>query len=146
MRAFFLLACLICLSACSTPDVTAPSAIILSEDLHFQWVPPNLGHRMDVSLSAGRYTRSSDEWDTVYFESETGLVSRVYAGQPANKVKGGIGFFKRKGRYFVWELAPTIDAQTPWLLISGMTAAGPMVRLYLAMVPEENEHHMRFEK
>jgi len=101
---------------------------------------------MEVFISAGRYTRSAEEWDTVYYESESGLVSRVYAGQPAKKGKGGIGYFKRKGRYFVWKLAPSIVAQTPWLLISNMTEEGPLVRVYLAKVPEENEHSLRFEK
>ncbi len=101
---------------------------------------------MEVSISAGRYTKSGEEWDTVYYESESGLVSRVYAGQPAEKVKGGLGYMKRKGRYFVWELAPSIVAQTPWLLISGMTEKGPDVRIYLGKVPEENEHSLKFEK
>ena len=146
MRAFVLITCSILLSACSTPQVATPSAIILSEDLHFQWVPPNLGHRMDISISAGRYVRSAEEWDTVYYESETGLVSRVYLGQPAKRVKGGIGYFKRKGRYFVWELAPSIVAQTPWLLISNMTEKGPDVRIYLGEVPEENEHSLHLER
>jgi hypothetical protein len=146
MRAFVLFACLLCLGACSAPQVALPSAVILAEDLHFQWVPPNLGHRMDVSISAGRYTLSADEREAVYYESQTGLVSRVYAGQPARKVRGGIGYFKSKGRYFAWELAPSRAAQTPWLLISNMTEEGPMVRIYLAPVPEQNESSLRFEK
>ena len=146
MRTFALFACSIFLSACSTPQVSTPSAVILSEDLHFKWVPPNLGHEMEIFISAGRYTRSADDRDTVYYESKSGLVSRVYAGQPAMKGKGGIGYFKSKGRYFVWELAPSTVAQTPWLLISNMTEEGPLVRLYLAKVPEENEPSLRFEK
>jgi hypothetical protein len=146
MRTFVLFACSIFLSSCSTPQVAMPSAVILSEDLHFEWVPPNLGHKMEIFISAGRYIRSAEDWDTVYYESNNGLASRVYAGQPAKKGKGGIGYFKSKRRYFVWKFAPSIDAQTPWLLIANMTEEGPLVRLYMAKVPEENEHSLRFEK
>ncbi len=146
MRAFVLFACSILLSACWAPPVATPSAVTLSEDLSFNWAPPNLGHKMEVFITAGRYTLSADEWDTIYYESESGLVSRTYPGQPAEKVKGGIGYLKRTGRYFIWEFAPSTIAQTPWLLISNMTKAGPMVRVYLAKLPEEDEPRLRFEK
>jgi len=116
------------------------------EDLNFKWVPPNLGHKMEVSISAGRYTKSAEEWNLVYYESESGLVSRVYAGQPVEKVKGGIGYMKKERRYFVWELAPSVTAQTPWALISGMTEVGPDVRIYLGKVPEEAEHSLLLER
>lgn len=146
MRAFALITYSILLSACMTPQVSTPSAVILSEDLHFNWVPPNLGHKMEIFISAGRYTRSAEEWDAVYYESVSGLVSRAYVGQPAKMVKGGIGYWKNKGRYFVWELAPTIVAQTPWVLISNMTEKGPLVQIYLGQVPKENEQSLRLEK
>lgn len=146
MPVSILITCSILLSACATPQVATPSAVTLSEDLHFKWVPPNLGHKMEVFISAGRYTRSDEDWNTVYYEAESGLVSRGYPGQPAKAGKGGIGYLKRDRRYFVWELAPSLVAQTPWLLISNMTEEGPMVRLYLAKVPKENEPNLRLEK
>jgi hypothetical protein len=62
MRTFVLFACSIFLSSCSTPQVAMPSAVILSEDLHFEWVPPNLGHKMEIFISAGRYIRSAEDW------------------------------------------------------------------------------------
>lgn len=147
MRAFVLITCLLLLSACTTPVATpTPSAIVLSEDMHFEWVPPNLGHRMEVFISAGRYSRTDEEQDMVYYESGSGLVSRAYVGQPAKKVKGGIGYMRGKGQYFIWELVPSSLAQTPWLLISNMTEAGPLVRAYSAKVPKENESSLHLEK
>lgn len=148
MRALVLITYSILLTACSTPRTitSAPSAIILAEDLRFNWVPPNLGRKMEVFISADRYTKSVEEQDTAYYESEAGLVSRAYAGQPAQKAKGGIGFFKEKGQYFVWAFAPSIVAQTPWTLISGMTQPGPLVRIYLGKVPVENESSLQFER
>lgn len=134
------------LSACTTPPVAAPATIILSEDLRFNWVPPNLGHKMEIFVSAGRYTRSAEEWDAVYYEAEDGFVSRAYVGQQAERVKGGIGYFKQKRRYFVWELAPSIVAQTPWLLISNMTEKGPLVQIYLGQVPKELEPRLSLEQ
>lgn len=140
------ISCSIFLTSCTTPPVAAPAAIILSEDLRFNWVPPNLGRKMEIFISAGRYIRFAENWDAVYFESENGLVSRAYVGQPAEKVKGGIGFFKWKGQYFVWELAPSIVAQTPWLLISNMTEKGAPVQLYLGKVPKELGPRLRLER
>ncbi|HND60393.1 MAG TPA: hypothetical protein PLB90_02875, partial [Opitutaceae bacterium] len=110
------------------------------------WVPPNLGHKMEIFISSGRYTRSAEQWDVVYYESDSGLVSRAYVGLPAEKVKGGIGYFKEKRRYFVWEFAPSIIAQTPWALISNMTEKGPLVQIYLGQVPKELEPRLRLEK
>jgi len=146
VSALVLITCSILLSACTTPPIAAPAAIILSQDLRFNWVPPNLGHKMEICISAGRYTRSAEQWDTIYYESEDGFVSRAYVGLPAEKVKGGIGYFKQKRRYFVWELAPSVVAQTPWGLISNMGEKGPMVQLYLGQVPKELEPRLRLEK
>lgn len=89
MRAFVLITCAILLGACSTPQAGTPppSAVTLSEDLRFKWVPPNLSREMEVFISAGRYTRSVIDGDVVYYQAETGLVSAVHAGQPARKVK-----------------------------------------------------------
>lgn len=145
LGALVLIAFSIFLSACTTPPVTAPAAISLSEDLRFNWVPPNLGHKMEIFISAGRYTRSAEQWDAIYYESEDGFVSRAYVGLPAEKVKGGIGYFKQKRRYFVWELAPSVVAQTPWVLISNMGEKGPLVQIYLGQVPKELEPRLRLE-
>jgi len=101
---------------------------------------------MKVFISAGRYARTDNDWNTVYYESEAGLVSRAYAGQTGKKVQGGIGYMKRQDRYFVWEFAPSITAQTAWGLISGQTQEGPLVRIYLGKVPKENEPSLQFEK
>ena len=147
---YALMVCSFFLTACSTfqayTPLPLPSSVTLSEDLHFTWVPPNLGHKMAVFISAGRYTRSAEDWNTVYYESENGRVSRGYAGQPGKEVKGGIGYSKTKEQYFVWELAPSIVAQTPWALISGLTEEGPLVRLYLAKIPKEIEQSLRVER
>jgi hypothetical protein len=147
MRALVLSTCLAALSACTGPVATpTPSAIILSEDLHFKWFPPNLSPKIDISLSAGRYTRSAVEWDRVYYESEGGVVSAARAGQPAVKAKGGIGYLTRKGRYFVWGYTSSITAQNAWLLISNMTEDGPLVRAYSGQVPKEFEPSLRIER
>ena len=145
VRALVLITGLTLLSACSTP-IAAPSVIILAQDMNFKWVPPNLGRRMEVSIPAGRYTQTDSDSDVVYYESERALVSRAYIGQSADKTKGGIGYLKREGRYFVWEFAPSIIAQTAWGLISGQTQEGPLVRIYLGKVPKENEPSLQFEK
>jgi len=62
------------------------------------------------------------------------------------KTKGGIGYSKGTGHYFVWKLAPSIYAQSAWAAISNLTQEGPLVQIYLGQVPKEIEHSLRLEK
>ena len=144
-----LIACFFILTACSTFQVFTPppppSAVTIAEDLHFNWPQPNSDLEMAIFISAGHYTRSTDDGKIVYYESENGLVSKARSGHPATKVKGGIAFLKTNGSYFIWEVAPSYIALRPLNGIDDETRDGPSVRIYLARVPEKIEHSLRRE-
>lgn len=73
------------------------------------------------------------------------MVSAVHVGDPAQKVKGGIGYSKKKRRYFVWEFAPSFVVRFPLNGFSDELEDGPTVKLYLGGVPKEIEPSLHFE-
>ncbi len=137
------------LGACAAPPVAgkpAPSAVTIARELAFPWHPPNGGPAYEISIAAGRYARADDDGDRIYYTSENGLVSRARRGQAAARQKGGIGYSRKSGSFFVWSLAPSFDSKT---LLNGVLdefEAGPPVRIYLGDMPERTERSLQLER
>ena len=121
-------------------------ALSIAEDLHFKWRPPNGRQTFEIFISAGRYTRASDDGIVFYYTSENGLVSRVRTGQPAEKMSGGIAFSLKKGSYFVWKYAPSYIVRYPLSGVFDEVHDGPSVRIYVGELPPESEHQLHIEK
>src|SRR4051794_33775745 len=93
------------LSSCATsPTVRPPPhSVTVLEDLRFAWRPPIGLPEFETTISAGSYVRLDEDRTQVFYSSEKGLVSKALAGHQSEKVKGGIGYLKAEGRFFVWK-------------------------------------------
>lgn len=137
------------LGACAAPPVaghSAPSAVTIPRELTFAWQPPNGGLEYEISITPGRYARADDDGDRAYYVTGNGLVSRARRDQAAERQKGGIGYSRKSGRFFVWHLAPSFDSRT---LLNGVLDEfenGPPVRVYLGNLPEAAERCLQLER
>ena len=148
LRPLLLISGAILLGGCATPQpiTPPPPAIMVPQDLHFKWRPPNGRQTFEIFISAGRYTRASDNGTEVYYSAEGGLVSRDPSGQPADKRPGGIAYSLKKGSYFVWKFAPSYIVRYPLSGVFDEVHDGPSVRIYLGELPPEIEHQLHSER
>ncbi len=143
---FLVIVSLLLSGGCATPSTHAPtpSAVILGDDLHFAWYPPASGTRFDIFISAGRYVRTEDDGSFVYYSSEHGSSSRVRAGQPIQRRRGGIAYARKAERYFAWQEAPSYTSILPLNGELDDLKEGRSIRVFLGYLPADAERHLQF--
>jgi hypothetical protein len=142
---YLLLTLLLAGCATSTTIGPPPRVIAVLEDLRFTWRPPIGFPEFETTISAGTYVRIGEDGTQVFYSSNSGLVSKTIAGHNAEKKRGGIGYLKGEGRFFVWKA----DVSQGGLMILGPLTVighkGDPLQLYLGRVPTDLESKLKIE-